>query len=349
MASQKISQLTALTEAADADLFAIVDDSATATKKITKANLFGELNSLSDAEIQQIQNIGAVTITNAQWGYLGGLDQSLATTDSPTFDALTVTSIGGITQGNLLDKTAAETVTGTWTFDEKLSESNLNALATPWDDTGLVLYLPFDENTGTTASDKSHEGNDGSFKGAGEPAWSEGHRNTAVDFDGTDDYIQVSHDTSLNPGTGSFTYEFWFNADYNDQPESYPRIIAKGDYNTNGYCVMMKASDGDLWVAYNDENNNSAGGYIGTGYSDGEWHHLAAVLNRSDNTVKVYIDGAQEDSSDASSVGDINTTDGLNIGMQDTTHYFFKGKVDEIRMYQRALLAEEVKMHYLRT
>jgi hypothetical protein len=129
MSDQKISQLSALTEADSDDELAIVDTSATETKKITKANLFGELNDLSDVEIQQLQNIGTETISSSQWGYLGSLDQALATDDSPEFDALTVTSIGGITEGNLLDKSADETITGNWTFNEKLEIKEMAGLA----------------------------------------------------------------------------------------------------------------------------------------------------------------------------------------------------------------------------
>ena len=73
---------------------------------------------LTSSEISQLQNIDTTTISTTQWGYLGSLDQSLATTDSPTFDALTVTSIGGIAQGNLVDKTAATTITGTLTLQK---------------------------------------------------------------------------------------------------------------------------------------------------------------------------------------------------------------------------------------
>jgi len=46
-------------------------------------------NPLTAAELGELQNIGATTISAGQWGYLGALDQALATTDSPTFAGLT--------------------------------------------------------------------------------------------------------------------------------------------------------------------------------------------------------------------------------------------------------------------
>jgi len=52
----------------------------------------GELKNLVTAEIQQLENIGAVTISSTQWGYLGGSDQALKQADSPTFVGLTLSA-----------------------------------------------------------------------------------------------------------------------------------------------------------------------------------------------------------------------------------------------------------------
>lgn len=56
--------------------------------------LSSELQSLTDAEVQQLQNIGTVTITLTQWGYLGGSDQAVKTSDSPRFAVLSVNNSG---------------------------------------------------------------------------------------------------------------------------------------------------------------------------------------------------------------------------------------------------------------
>jgi len=60
-----------------------------------------ELKNLVAAEIQQLENIDTTTISSTQWGYLGSLDQSLTTTDSPTFDGLTIN--GDITVSGTVD------------------------------------------------------------------------------------------------------------------------------------------------------------------------------------------------------------------------------------------------------
>lgn len=51
-----------------------------------------ELKNLTQAEIQQLENIGATTISAAQWGYLGASNQNVRSTDAPTFAGLSLTS-----------------------------------------------------------------------------------------------------------------------------------------------------------------------------------------------------------------------------------------------------------------
>jgi hypothetical protein len=65
------------------------------------ANQATAIVAVTDTEYQQLQNIDSVTISNTQWGYLGALDQALATGDSPTFGGLTVN--GNITVTGTVD------------------------------------------------------------------------------------------------------------------------------------------------------------------------------------------------------------------------------------------------------
>jgi len=76
----------------------------------------------------------------------------------------------------------------------------------------------FEEGTGTTVTDSSPNTNTGNFKGTGEPAWSttvptsgdgfNGTSNWSVLFDGSDDYIDVGSDTSLD-FTTAFSFVSW--------------------------------------------------------------------------------------------------------------------------------------------
>lgn len=109
---------------------------------------------LTSGEATQLANINSVTITNTQWGYLGNLDQGVATSNSPQFTNLTVT-------GDLV-------VQGTTT---ELQVTNLNVedqyillnSGSTTGDTGIIFGgANGTANTGTALIwDFSYNGNDG--------------------------------------------------------------------------------------------------------------------------------------------------------------------------------------------
>lgn len=84
------------------------------TNDITGVN---SLNTITSTELAQLANINTTTISATQWGYLGALDQALTTTSSPTFNALTLTSLAS----------AAGTLTGTL----NMSSNKITNLAAP--------------------------------------------------------------------------------------------------------------------------------------------------------------------------------------------------------------------------
>lgn len=65
---------------------------------------FHTLNELTAVEMAQLQNIGAVTISNGQWTYLGAMNQGVATTDTVSFADLTATTAD--INGGTIDATA---------------------------------------------------------------------------------------------------------------------------------------------------------------------------------------------------------------------------------------------------
>ena len=221
--------------------------------------------------------------------------------------------------------------------DSGHNKSILDALNTPLSDEGLVLYLPFDENTGTTAYDKSHNGYNGTFKGAGEPAWAEGHKNSCVDGDGIDDQVIVQ--PVYNNAT-EITVMCWARKEgYNQYQQLY------SDYS---------GGNANLMCGY-ESSENQIRFYCGSGASvvsltvsnvwlANEWFHWAFVY-KGGEYMRIYRNGVM--------VGEKTDSIPATIAATHNDRYIFgydvfNGKIDEFRMYSRALSANEVMARYLK-
>lgn len=85
------------------------------------------LKNLTTSEINQLENINSVTVTNTQWNYLGSLDQSVATTDNVTFNSVSTDTVNE----NTLD--AGVTIDGVLIKDGNVDGVDVSALKTDVD------------------------------------------------------------------------------------------------------------------------------------------------------------------------------------------------------------------------
>lgn len=79
-----------------------------------------------------------------------------------------------------------------------------------------------------------------------------------------------------------------------------------------------------------------------TAYNDGEWHHILQTIKRVGGEAKVYIDGVLEDSR---SGGTLNVTgqtfNRLGMLQNGSTDPYLDAEVEDVRIFDRALTAEE--------
>jgi hypothetical protein len=222
-------------------------------------------------------------------------------------------------------------------------------------DTSLVLSLNLNNNTrigetSTKAVDVSRYKNDGTISGA---AWtSAGRFNSALQFDGIDDYVDCGNSSTLDI-IDKITVELWM------KPEEKQEVCWDG-YKGN-YGVMAKAETGilgNIWswqLRYGSPDNCSLGfqfnGYEGDKWvtvkqnlTPGKWYHVAGTFDGT--YIKCYLDGVLKDTNEMHGIQQSNAR--LFIG-EEGWHNMFKGTIDEIRIYRRALTAQEITMHYKQT
>ncbi len=230
---------------------------------------------------------------------------------------------------------------------------------------GLVGYWSFNEGSGTRAEDYSGNGNYGTTTGSGgtnnKPQWVDGARAYALDFDMTDDEVDLGSPSNTDNLTTK-TVCAWI------KPRSY------GEFNSNGhYGEIMSKIDSDGWAfELNDgwtvqPGVNALGFYQGyPGFNAGYWHtstssiqlnkwqHVCASYDNSAyaNIPVMYINGTTtqvEAFTNGQPTGGSPANDAaaeLRIGNCCDTAQTFDGAIDEVRIYNRILTAAEVAKLY---
>jgi hypothetical protein len=199
---------------------------------------------------------------------------------------------------------------------------------------GPVAEYSFDEDPGegTTIEDQSGDENTATIEGA---AWSpHGRYGGAMSFGGEGQTLSVPASPELDPNE-EFTVEAWVH------PESNPAIenlLEKENSGEPTYGYLLTDQHGQLGAYFQEES-----GY--TRYSPGEglephvWTHVALVYDGA--RVHLFIDGAEVESGPAPSFAE---TDGALVigGGGGLGGNSFDGRIDEVRVYDRALNTAEV-------
>jgi len=202
-----------------------------------------------------------------------------------------------------------------------------------------LSHWRFDEGSGTTAYDSAGNNNGTLY---GDPCWVAGKiGDYALSFDGVNDYVDVPDDESLNFGsTTDFTALAWI----------------KTSNPNRGDIVCTEALKAKWWGIYiynnrlsshiDDDLNPVSSTDDGAAINDGQWHHIAVTFDR-DGFMKRYVDGASYGTADdISSVGNISNDGSLYIGCRRTSKDLFNGTIDDARIYDRTLSADEIQQLY---
>lgn len=217
-------------------------------------------------------------------------------------------------------------------------------------DSTLVLNMPCDNS----AADMTPYANNGQLINTAPAPDRFGHPGKALSFNGSTSRIVVHDAPSINPAN-QLTIAFWLRFD--SAATNYMDVFSKGGTYTTGfanreYAVFLKDNLGPRYVqfmsagdgSYQHETRSSS-------FSPGQWVFFTGVVDRKNHTMAVYLDGMEESSyvtTDSYSTFNVNPYDlwigGSEEGFMD--HTPFKGAIDDIRMYRRALSPAEILALY---
>ena len=255
------------------------------------------------------------------WDNVSGIDSSDNAFNNITNDNYTHNNLDNGT--TYYYKVAAVNSSGTGTLSsEKIYITNL------WD--GMVAHYSFNGNANNVKANYN-----GTVSGATMSTGRGNDNNTAYSFDGVDDYIDFG--SGILSGNGSFTIVVSINSTTTSS-----RILQqRDDQGFNGQYMLDILDNGS--IKFNTYYNGFKWNVTSSSaLNDGSWHHLAFV--QKDNGGQMYLNGILEQTDNTG--GKVNLTSSLKTYIGgDLRNYnsYYSGKVDDLRIYSRALSVSEIQ------
>jgi hypothetical protein len=197
-------------------------------------------------------------------------------------------------------------------------------------DPDLVAYWPFDEGSGTVATDQSQNSYDGTINGG--LTWVEGKYGGALQFNGSDSYVSTGQ--SFLNNLDAFTLAGWVSA---SNINTYASLFGQNDLIEFGFTSENGGQLG-VWMSGNGWQ------WLGAAYAFEypSWHHVALAGDAS--RVVIYIDG-QEAASDEGGMVSGSSGFTFNIGafvFGDSAQVLL-GEIDDVWVLSRALTQDEIQ------
>src|SRR5262245_46811952 len=209
---------------------------------------------------------------------------------------------------------------------------------------GLVGGYAFDETSGTSAADISGNGNTGALTNGA--VFAAGKNGNAVSLDGVNDFVSLGNGPSLQL-IGSMTISAWINAA--GFPVDDAVVVSKRTGSPFGFQLDTNVDTGPRVIGF--KLTNAAGTnmfrYGTTVLQLNTWYHVAGVYDATAQTLTVYLNGQIDNGTLVGTVttSQQNSTLNVNVGQRSgiPNTYNFRGRIDDVRIYNRALAQAEIQ------
>ena len=210
--------------------------------------------------------------------------------------------------------------------------TNIATATTLANNPNLVAAYAFGEGSGTTVTDLSGHGNNGTIANA---TWTtSGKFGSALVFNGTTAIVTIPDSASLHLATG-MTLEAWVNP--STVSSGWRDVIYKGNDN---YYIEATTTNGGFPAGAGTFGSADVLAYGTTTLPVNTWSHLAASYDET--TLRFYVNGTQVGS--LTQTGTIATSSiPLTIGGDSTYGQYFQGMIDEVRVYSAVLTPAQIQ------
>ena len=156
-------------------------------------------------------------------------------------------------------------------------------------------------------------------------------------FDGSNDYVDVSDDSTLDMGTGDFSVSYWHKSGAEiDQPFLGKKAVFSD--NTAGWVIYMQNAPNVIRCRIGGGSSNVAVSAT-TVADDSVWHHISMV--RDGDNLYLYFDGIREGSTNGVNSLDVDNSESLYMGKSEAL--YSEISIKNVAIWNRAVTATEVQ------
>ncbi len=308
--------------------------------------LFKEGGNYEPLEMPKIQAVASVlTSIEVKWSSISGATRYLLETseaDSGPFKPLySGSDTSFIHKGLKKNQKVYYRIKASNSNNESEWSKVINVTAGAFPTEGLVAYYPFNGN----ANDESGNGNDGAVNGAILTNDRFNRDNNAYFFDGVDDYINIGK--NIKPKF-PISVSLWIKI---DSQSNQTGVVFRNDYinnksTYNGIGIYVNSS-GKVETLFGNGNisgsNSRNGKHTDSSLTKGEWHHVVVSFNGK-NDVNIYFNSIEVSGTYSGNASSLHYSSKSGaIGCDSRIVYYFLGSIDDIRVYNKTLLREEIK------
>jgi len=216
---------------------------------------------------------------------------------------------------------------------------------------GLIAYYPFKYDS---AVDSSGNGNDGTLNNMTSVPDRFGNPNSAFYFNGSNSYINVKDNQALRLSNTDFTINSWVSLDqYNSSSGSFIICKRTGTSNNDGWGYSVTGTGfigGPAGFAFFGDGGTDPYALSKTMVGTSKWVMITAVYSFTKQEIKIYMNGILDNTIENFPPPNSSIVSDLYIGRDNisapTPGYSLQGKIDDIRIYNRAISAATIQKLY---
>jgi hypothetical protein len=232
-----------------------------------------------------------------------------------------------------------------WTVDSSGNVSSGEGSVSGTAQAALELHLPLDETSGTTAQDLANGSQ--SWPIDGSPTWGAGTVGGALTLTGGE---RVVVGQSFFPGTGYGSYSLWVRPSGGGTPNANQFLMTQSvGGSNNSWSLRHRNGSGTISIYYQSRDGVTSSYFeiMGPAIPFHSWTHVAVVFEPTATTL--FVDGQKVAAGPAGSAWQSANAQFLVGGSAYAGHAFgfFHGSLDDVRIYDLPLTAQEIVDLYL--